>query len=238
MNSFDAGIISLFNALARRSLTFDTLVFLLGSNFILKGGVIAALIWWTWFREGQREKDREYLLFGISAGFLALLAARVLATVLPFRERPLRNPLLHFQLPYGGVTETTLLGWSSFPSDHAVLYFALATTLVFVSRGVGIFALVHAVFVISLPRIYMGIHYPTDLVAGALIGSGAAALGKIARVRTAVVGPLLQWRRKYPGLFYACFFAATFQIATGFGPSIELARFALAVAEAVFHQLQ
>jgi len=94
------------------------------------------------------------------------------------------------------------------------------------------------VFVISLPRIYMGIHYPTDLVAGALIGSGAAALGKIARVRTAVVGPLLQWLRKYPGLFYACFFAATFQIATGFGPSIELARFALAVAKAVFHQLQ
>jgi len=177
------------------------------------------------------------LLFGISAGFLALLAAPVLATVLPFRERPLRNPLLHFQLPYG-VTETTLLGWSSFPSDHAVLYFALATTLVFVSRCVGIFALVHAVFVISLPRIYIGIHYPTDLVAGALIGSGAAALGKIARVRTAVVGPLLQWLRKYPGLFYACFFAASFQIATGFGPSIELARFALAVAKAVFHQLQ
>ena len=189
------------------------------------------------FREGQREKDREYLLFGISAGFLALLAAPVLATVLPFRERPLRNPLLHFQLPYG-VTETTLLGWSFFPSDHAVLYFALATTLVFVSRCVGIFALVHAVFVISLPRIYIGIHYPTDLVAGALIGSGAAALGKIARVRTAVVGPLLHWLRKYPGLFYACFFAASFQIATGFGPSIELARFALAVAKAVFHQLQ
>ncbi len=114
----------------------------------------------------------------------------------------------------------------------------LATTLVFVSRCVGIFALVHAVFVISLPRIYMGIHYPTALVAGALIGSGAAALGKIARVRTAVVGPLLQWLRKYPGLFYACFFAASFQIATGFGPSIELARFALAVAKAVFHQLQ
>src|SRR5437870_13428126 len=67
----------------------------------------------------------------------------------------------------------------------------------------------------------MGIHYPTDLVAGALLGSGAAALGKIARVRTAVVGPLLQWLRKYPGLFYACFFAASFQIATGFGPSIE-----------------
>ena len=81
------------------------------------------------------------MLFGISAGFLALLAAPVLATVLPFRERPLRNPLLHFQLPYG-VTETTLLGWSFFPSDHAVLYFALATTLVFVSRCVGIFALV------------------------------------------------------------------------------------------------
>jgi len=136
VNSFDAGIISLFNALARRSLTFDTLVFLLGSNFILKGGVIAALIWWTWFREGQREKDREYLLFGISAGFLALLAARVLATVLPFRERPLRNPLLHFQLPYG-VTETTLLGWSSFPSDHAVLFFTLATGIFFVSRPLG-----------------------------------------------------------------------------------------------------
>jgi hypothetical protein len=60
-----------------------------------------------------------------------------------------------------------LSGWSSFPSDHACLFFALATGLCLISPVIGGLALLHASLIVSLPRIYLGLHYPTDVLAGA-----------------------------------------------------------------------
>jgi hypothetical protein len=42
-------------------------------------------------------------------------------------------------------------------------------------RGAGILALSHTLLVVSLPRVYMGFHYPTDSLAGAVISVGLAS---------------------------------------------------------------
>lgn len=61
----------------------------------------------------------------------------------------------------------------SFPSDHATAAFAIAFAVFFLSRRVGIGFLVAATLV-ALSRVFIGLHYPSDVVAGVLIGAASA----------------------------------------------------------------
>ena len=58
---------------------------------------------------------------------------------------------------------------SSFPSDHAAVSFAFATAVFLYNRKVGVFAYAVA-FLISISSIFAGLHYPSDILAGASIG--------------------------------------------------------------------
>ena len=63
----------------------------------------------------------------------------------------------------------------SFPSDHAAAAFAIAFAVLAFSRfGGGLF--LAAATLIGISRIALGMHYPTDVLAGLLVGLGAAAL--------------------------------------------------------------
>ena len=95
------------------------------------------------------------MLVAIVAGFLGLTMSRILSWTI-FRARPLNEPQLSFQLPYGSVP-AGFEGASSFPSDHAVLFFALAAGLFLASRRVGSLALIYVSLVICLPRVYLGV---------------------------------------------------------------------------------
>jgi undecaprenyl-diphosphatase len=69
-----------------------------------------------------------------------------------------------------------------FPSDHATAAFAIAVALLLRSRRWGAVALVAAT-VLALTRVAMGIHYPTDVLAGAAVGALAALTLNLPRVR-------------------------------------------------------
>jgi undecaprenyl-diphosphatase len=230
VNPFDAGIMSFLNRFARHSWAFDHFV-VLTSSYLFRVAGIVPLLWWAWFREGEvKTEKRDVVAFGMVSCLFSLACARILSVALPFRERPLRNPELHFQLPYGQ-TSHALIGWSSFPSDHAAVYFTLAGCLFLISRRAGIFAMAYAFFVTTLPRAYLGLHYPSDILAGALIGLGMASLAKIDSVRTTMTGFLMRWQEKSPGSFYAAFFFYTMQLATAFDSVREFGDYLFAVGK-------
>jgi undecaprenyl-diphosphatase len=238
LNSFDVGIISFLNQFAHRSSSLDYFIMLIGSNALTKGCVITSLIWWAWFRPRVNKiRDREYLLCGILACVISVFLARALADTLPYRERPCLNAALHFQLPYHVDVSSSVIHWSSFPSDHAALFFALATSIFFVSRGAGILALSHAFVVVSLPRVYMGFHYPTDILAGAVIGVGSASLAKISAVRASVTRPAMYWLERFPGAFYAFLFLLTFLITVVFDPLRKVVVIVFRILDAALHRL-
>lgn len=62
----------------------------------------------------------------------------------------------------------------SFPSGHTGCSFAAAVVIfIMCPRRIGVPALVLAVG-ISLSRLYVGVHFPTDVIGGAIIGTAAA----------------------------------------------------------------
>src|SRR4051812_42588741 len=73
----------------------------------------------------------------------------------------------------------------SFPSDHATAVGAVAVGLFFVDRWLGLAAAVAAILM-AFTRVYVGAHYPGDVLAGLALGGTVAALGQI------IVVPLLR----------------------------------------------
>lgn len=57
----------------------------------------------------------------------------------------------------------------SFPSNHAVNNFAAATLFSYFYKGMKYFLYTGA-FIVSLSRIFCGVHYPFDMTGGALVG--------------------------------------------------------------------
>jgi undecaprenyl-diphosphatase len=229
MNSFDSSIIMFLNSFARHSWGFDSFVFMISGNDLLKGGVIVALIWWAWFRPGADKTDtRQQLICAIFGCLVAVLIARGLAALLPFRERPLAVAALHFQRPYGA-GDGGLIDWSSFPSDHATVFFALAMSIFFVWRTAGILALSYVFLFISMPRIYLGFHYPTDILGGAFLGISLAWIAHAKLFRNWANRFAMPWLERSPGSFYACLFILTYQIATLFQSLRWIARYLLSL---------
>jgi undecaprenyl-diphosphatase len=62
---------------------------------------------------------------------------------------------------------------AGFPSDHATASFAIATAIVLRSRGWGVVALALATL-LALTRVAIGVHYPSDVLAGAALGAASA----------------------------------------------------------------
>jgi undecaprenyl-diphosphatase len=58
---------------------------------------------------------------------------------------------------------------ASFPSGHAAFYFALSAVIYFYNKKLGIIFLI-LTSLICLGRVFCGIHWPSDILAGAIIG--------------------------------------------------------------------
>lgn len=63
----------------------------------------------------------------------------------------------------------------AFPSAHAAFYFAIATIVYLHNKKMG-FLFFGGAFLISIARVFSGVHWPLDILAGSLIGVFSACL--------------------------------------------------------------
>jgi undecaprenyl-diphosphatase len=190
----------------------DRFVYDIAASPLLKGGLFMAFLWWQWFRRDEaRSQRREIVLTALAGAIIAIGVARTLQLALPFRERPLHDTALALTMP-SGMNPETLDGWSSLPSDHAVLFFALATAVFRLHRGAGIAAFLWTALAVCLPRLYLGYHYASDVLSGAVIGIGVMSLSLAILQPRLLARPLLRWERAHATSFYCLAFLATLQL--------------------------
>lgn len=121
-----------------------------------------------------------FLLFGFrkkiwrSRGLLVLLSLAVnfLACNMVLK------PLVDRTRPYYVLDYTPLIppvGDPSFPSGHTSASFAAATAIYCINKKWGIAAYLLAA-VMGFSRLYLGVHFPTDVLFGAVVGMVAAKI--------------------------------------------------------------
>ncbi|MCW2780893.1 MAG: Undecaprenyl-diphosphatase [Marmoricola sp.] len=67
---------------------------------------------------------------------------------------------------------------ASFPSDHGVMAGAVAAGVLLANRRLGLVVAVAAVL-IAFARVYVGVHFPLDVVAGLVLGATVTILGHL-----------------------------------------------------------
>ena len=144
----------------------DPLVFYINSSEVLFAATLAVIFLGA---HGPRWRDwRRAAVAAVGSAGLALALAAVIASLVD-RARPfVADPgQLHLFIAHAADP--------SFPSDHATAAFAIAVAIFLRKPRWGIVAIAFAT-VLSVGRVAAGVHYPSDVLAGAALGSAAAVL--------------------------------------------------------------
>ncbi|MBL4677406.1 MAG: phosphatase PAP2 family protein [Mucilaginibacter sp.] len=137
------------------------------SDYIVVFGAPVAML-----ATGFATNDKELKIKALETGGAVLLAegATVIFKNVIHRERPY---LAHPELFYGKSNPTDY----SFPSGHTSTAFATATSLSLSFPKWYVIAPSFAyASAVGYSRMYLGVHYPSDLLGGALVGAGSAFL--------------------------------------------------------------
>ncbi|WP_165699360.1 phosphatase PAP2 family protein [Hymenobacter jejuensis] len=179
--------------------------------------MLAFFMWWLWFRpQPDVARTRNVIVALLVGCLLSMAVTKVLIRVFPGRPRPMDNTEMHLVTPYTVDRKTTSNDASSFPSDHATMFFALVAGFWAISRRYGLLALLYVLVVVCLPRLFMSLHYPSDMLAGGIVGIGVTSLVVWLTLHKHLLDPLLRWGQRYPGPFYAGIFLLTYQLGETF----------------------
>ena len=205
------------NQLAGRSVVLDILAHDIITTALPTGGVLIAALCWIWFETDKTgvHSHRRNVVTGLLAVVVVTGAVWLLKALLPFRDRPLNDPGLGLQMPFG-VDPVSVSHLSAIPSGHTAYFFALTVPLWMRSRWLGAAATVWTSLTICLPLLHRGEHWPSDIVAGAVIGIALTAL--LCRLIGATELPdrIVRFSATHPSIFYTIAWLSALEMAQMF----------------------
>ncbi len=171
MHHYDLLITQSINGLAGQFPALDTF-FIFITSFGVPLMIIAVAAQW-WRRENRQEVRHALVASGLT--FLLSLAMNQVILLFVHRMRPYDAGLTHLLLAPSADP--------SFPSDHATASFAIA--FAFFAHGLRRWGTAFAIaaILICFSRIYVGTHYFTDILGGAITAAFASLIVKQAYLR-------------------------------------------------------
>jgi undecaprenyl-diphosphatase len=195
----------------------DRLAVMLADNDLFEATPFVTVLVAFWYSRPMRRRlsARGEVIMGLLAAALAVIVSRLIQNRLP-TVRPIWHPV-HGALFPAGAERLIDVSYHSFPSDHASFLVPLVWTVWRLDARLGTVGAVWLAF-ISLIRVYLGLHYPIDLVGGAIMGALAtlAVRMTLGRTRERAVALIGSGERRWPRLTAAAFFVVSFQFATLF----------------------
>ncbi|WNQ13203.1 undecaprenyl-diphosphatase [Paenibacillus aurantius] len=128
------------------------------AEYLFYLGII--VYWFTRKRENRKMVGESLLSACLAFGIGNILSHWF------YRNRPFVTHHVHLLIDHAAN--------ASFPSDHSIGAFVIATSIWLFRRKAGSLWLLLAAF-ISFSRIWNGVHYPADVIAGAILGILSAA---------------------------------------------------------------
>ncbi len=200
--SLDRSVFQGINSLAGKFFLIDWLARVGADDHIVPIVLALLVLFLVLLARNRRQRESAYTC--VICAVLAVTLSMVILFTLnaaffrprPFTTQPVRLLLYH---------NTD----SAFPSNAATLAFVLAFAVLLYNRAVGAVMLGLAAF-LGLSRIIVGVHYPLDIIGGALLGLACALLAGAAEplyrplargLNSATDRLLASWRR--PGAFEA-----------------------------------
>jgi len=169
--SIDQYILSGLNSFAGISPFLDSLILFFAKYhiYLMTAAILAAACAALFRRFSEARRPLwEMAIFSISSALVARLGVTELIRFFYNRPRP-------FEIVELGHKLLEHSSGGSFPSGHAAFVFALAAAVWAYYPRLGILFLLSA-FLVGLSRIAAGVHWPSDILGGALVGIGTAWL--------------------------------------------------------------
>lgn len=186
----DRAVFEFLNGLAGHFVLLDDLIRGLANDYFLVIGFCLVLIaLWFGTRDVVQRKINQTAVITAAISLGISQAIVDILNVFYFRPRPFTLLPTHllFYAPHD----------SSFPSNAATIAFAVAFGVFFINRKAGVWLLAMAA-VLSLARVYVGVHYPSDILGGATLACVTAwVISVIVRNRRVWVQRLLSFLEQF-----------------------------------------
>lgn len=173
----DYNLFLLVNNLAGKWICLDSLAIFFAKYLIyliLAGAVVA------FFLIKNKKERIKYLFFTGASIFLSRIVFTELIRLIWHRPRPFLINHVHLLIEHSTS--------GSFPSGHITFLFALSAAVYCFNKKFGV-AMLIASFIVGISRIFVGVHWPLDILGGIIIGILSAVIVKLIMKRKARLRP-------------------------------------------------
>lgn len=160
---YDIKIFEAINGLFSQSKIIDILGIFLAEYFPYLLGLF--LLSFLFLPNKDKIKNRAMVLVSITAAVVGRFLVKNAITI--FYNRP--RPYINLPSAHKLISLNPAENFQSFPSGHAIFFFALSYVVYSFNKKLGIFFLSCSA-IICIARIFTGVHWPSDILAGAVLG--------------------------------------------------------------------